>query len=52
MPTLFVLSGNDVGRSFYFDGPVVLGRVQDVDFTLRSVSVSRRHARLEPVGAW
>lgn len=53
MPTLFVLSGDDVGRSFDFDGPVVLGRIKDVDFTLRSASVSRRHARLEPVdGGW
>lgn len=53
MPTLFVLSGDDVGRSFEFDGPVVVGRIKEVDFTLRSVSVSRRHARLEPVqGGW
>jgi pSer/pThr/pTyr-binding forkhead associated (FHA) protein len=49
MPSLYVLSGDDAGRSFDFAGTVVLGRVKGVDWILRSSSVSRRHARLEPV---
>lgn len=48
MPRIFVLSGDDIGRTYDFDGPVVLGRDGACDIVLRSPSVSRRHARLEP----
>jgi pSer/pThr/pTyr-binding forkhead associated (FHA) protein len=51
MPRLFVLSGDDLGRTYDFTGPVVLGRGEGADVRLRSVAVSRAHARLEPTGA-
>jgi pSer/pThr/pTyr-binding forkhead associated (FHA) protein len=55
MPRLFVLSGDDLGRAYDFDHAVVLGRGETADLRLRSVSVSRHHARVEPdpaTGGW
>jgi len=48
MPRLFVLSGDDLGRTFDFEGPVVLGRGPEASVRLRTTSVSRAHARVEP----
>lgn len=49
MPRLYVLSGEDLGRTFEVrGGPVVLGRVADL--RVRGASISRRHARLEEDG--
>lgn len=48
MPRLYVLSGDDLGRTFDVQGPsAVLGRVREVDCPVRGASISRRHARLE-----
>ena len=53
MPMLFILSGPHVGRSFTIDGPAVLGRGKDCAVRLADRSVSREHARIEPVdGGW
>lgn len=46
MPRVFVLSGQDVGHSVPFEGEVDLGRAKNLAVSLRSASVSRRHARL------
>jgi len=49
MPRLYVLSGEDLGRTYEVrGGPVVLGRVADL--RIRGASISRRHARLEEDG--
>lgn len=47
MPRLYVLSGDDVGRTYDIGESAVLGRSADADVTLRGASVSRRHARIE-----
>lgn len=47
MPRLFVLSGDDVGRTYDFESAVELGRSKELGVPLRSTSVSRRHARIE-----
>lgn len=47
MPTLYVLSGPEVGRQVEVGDGAVLGRADDCDAVLRHLSVSRRHARLE-----
>jgi len=51
MPTLFVLSGPDIGRTHELDDGAVLGRSPECEAPLRGSSVSRRHARLEQRGA-
>ncbi len=51
MPTLFVLSGPDIGRTFELGDGAVLGRSPECEAPLRGASVSRRHARLEARGA-
>ena len=48
MPRLYVLSGDDLGRTFDVDGPTVIGRGERADVRVRDASVSREHARLEP----
>ena len=53
MPTLYVLSGPDVGRTFSVRSGDTLGRSPDRILTLRHPSVSRVHAHLEERdGAW
>ncbi|MCA8978880.1 MAG: FHA domain-containing protein, partial [Planctomycetes bacterium] len=47
MPTLYVLSGPEIGRQIEVDDGAVLGRADDCDAVLRHLSVSRRHARVE-----
>ena len=48
MPKLYVLSGDDLGRSYEVrSDSVVLGRGRDADLVIRGGSVSRVHARLE-----
>lgn len=48
MAKLFVLSGDDVGRTYDVTGDqVVLGRGKEADLVVRGLSVSRKHARLE-----
>jgi len=48
MAKLFVLSGDDVGRTYEVTGDqVVLGRGKEADMVVRGLSVSRKHARLE-----
>lgn len=48
MVKLYVLSGDDIGRTYDLDGDsFVLGRGADADVTVRGASVSRKHARLE-----
>ena len=47
MPRLFVLSGDDVGRTYDFESTVELGRSKEIGVPLRSTSVSRRHACIE-----
>ena len=46
MPTLFVLSGPEIGRSFELDGEVVVGRSPENAVPLAAPSISRRHARI------
>jgi len=50
MPTLFVLSGPDIGCTHDLGDGAVLGRTSDCDAILHEGSVSRRHARLEKHG--
>lgn len=54
MPKLYVLSGDDLGRTYEFtEDRVVLGRGQEADLVIRGRSVSRKHARLErTAGGW
>jgi len=47
MPTLFVLTGKLVGRSFDVEKDVVLGRGETCGVRLPDPSVSREHAKLE-----
>lgn len=47
MPTLYVLSGPDLGRSHDVKDGAVLGRANDCEVVLHASSISRRHARLE-----
>jgi predicted component of type VI protein secretion system len=49
MPTLYVLSGGDLGKRFAVDGDTLLGRSPDCGVRLRDRSISRHHARLGPV---
>jgi len=48
MPSLFILSGKEVGRTFDFDAAIEIGRSKDADLAVRAPSVSRIHARIEP----
>lgn len=54
MPTVFVLTGADVGRSFRVGHGATFGRNPDCTVTLRDRSVSRRHAHLDcdELGTW
>lgn len=47
MPRLFVLSGDDLGKTHDVERDVVLGRGEEADIRIRAVSVSRTHARIE-----
>lgn len=47
MPTLYVLSGPEIGRQVDVGDGAVLGRADDCDAVMRDLSVSRRHARIE-----
>lgn len=52
MARLFVISGDDIGRSYDLQGDnLVMGRGKDADLTVHGASVSRMHARLERTGA-
>ena len=46
MATLYVLTGDDLGKSYEVGEGGILGRGTDVDFRLRGTGVSRHHARL------
>lgn len=46
MPTLFVLGGPEIGRSFEIGGGALLGRSPECEVPLAAPSVSRNHARL------
>jgi len=48
MPSVFILSGDDVGLSFDFDERIEIGRSKEADLRLRSSSISRQHACIEP----
>ena len=50
MPTIYVLSGPEVGRTHEAGEGAVLGRSPDCEVPLRASSVSRHHARLEREG--
>lgn len=53
MPTLYVLSGPEVGKTFSVRAGDTLGRAPDRIVTLRHPSVSRAHAHLEEQdGTW
>ena len=53
MPTLYVLSGPDLGRIHEVTDGVVLGRANECDVVLHAASISRRHARLShEEGSW
>ena len=53
MARLYVLSGDDIGRTYDLSGPVVLGRSKAADVVLRHPTVGREHARMSPVeGGW
>ncbi|MBM3978155.1 MAG: FHA domain-containing protein [Planctomycetes bacterium] len=47
MPTLHVLSGPDLGRSFRVESGALIGRSAECQVALGATSVSRQHARLE-----
>jgi predicted component of type VI protein secretion system len=47
MPTLHVLSGPDLGRSFRVESGALIGRSAECEVALGATSVSRQHARLE-----
>jgi serine phosphatase RsbU (regulator of sigma subunit) len=49
MPQLTIQNGPHSGTVFRFDAPVVVGRGRGVDVKIEDPSVSRNHARLEPV---
>jgi hypothetical protein len=51
MPTLYVLNGADLGRSFAVDAGALIGRSPECAVPLSSSSVSRQHARVESSGA-
>lgn len=48
--TLIVLTGPSAGSEYEFESPVVLGRA-DSDIHVMDPHISRRHARLTPVGS-
>lgn len=50
MPTIYVLSGPDIGRTHEAGAGAVLGRSPDCEVPVRASSVSRNHARLEREG--
>lgn len=50
MPTIYVLSGPEIGRTHEAGEGALLGRSPDCDVPLRASSVSRHHARLERDG--
>lgn len=53
MPTLYVLSGPEVGKTFSVRDGDTLGRAPDRILTLRHASISRRHAHIEQrEGVW
>lgn len=53
MPDLIleVIEGRDAGRQVRLAGPIEIGRGEDSGFELFDPLVSRRHARIVPVGA-
>lgn len=51
MPSLIVVGGARPGAEFRFEGEILVGREQGVDFLLPDPTVSRRHARISPDGA-
>lgn len=53
MPTFYVLSGPDLGKTFEVGVGAVIGRVPECDVVVRGGAVSRKHARLDQVdGIW
>lgn len=51
MAKLYVLSGDDVGKTFEVVGDqAILGRGKEADMVVRGLSVSRKHARVERGG--
>ena len=50
MPKLYILSGQDLGRTVDVSHGAVLGRALDCAVHLRHASVSRHHARLDLAG--
>lgn len=53
MPTLYVLTGPELGKSFTVRAGDTIGRAPDRILTLRHASISRRHAHLEHAeGVW
>lgn len=51
MAKLYVLSGDDVGKTFEVVGDqAILGRGKEADMVVRGLSVSRKHARVERSG--
>jgi len=47
MPTFYVLSGNDLGKTYAVGEGALFGRTPECEVVLRGGGVSRRHARLE-----
>ena len=47
MPKIYIMNGQDKGRSFDLEGDTVtIGRAPDVDIRLRDKSISRNHAEI------
>ncbi|MFH1123009.1 MAG: FHA domain-containing protein [Pseudomonadota bacterium] len=47
MPKIYIMNGEDKGRSFDLEGDTVtIGRAPDVDIRLRDKSISRNHAEI------
>lgn len=50
MPYVVMLSGAAKGKAIRLEGPVTIGRHKSCELVIRLAQISRRHARIVPVG--